>query len=373
MDCIKQFQMFITNIKLTDSQREILINGHRTLRERLYNDAELSTIIVSDFLQGSYRRNTIVRPQMGKNADVDIVVVTRLSEVEYSPVMAMKKFEPFLNKHYPGKWVPQSRSFGIALSNVDLDLVITSAPNECDIDSIYKSAAVTSQDELFEDSDWRLNKFWIDSSMRLTDDARGLLKEAAVTQEWQLNPLKIPDRDKLRWDDTHPLAQMQWTIQKNSRTNGLFIQVVRAFKWWRLNKYPEHPKPKGFPLERLVGECCPDGINTIGEGFYLTMARFIETFQHLYDNGVKPALKDYGVTNHDVLERTTNSEFRKMFEQVKSDIVIAANALKSNDIISSCQYWRSLFGEKFPIPSGTTEGYIPPTRPADPDNNVRFA
>jgi hypothetical protein len=53
------FDKFLSNIRLTKSQRDDLITGHTTLRERLASDEELSKIIVSTFLQGSYRRATV--------------------------------------------------------------------------------------------------------------------------------------------------------------------------------------------------------------------------------------------------------------------------------------------------------------------------
>ena len=47
-------------------------------------DEDLKDIIVTTFLQGSYRRSTAVRPKQGKRSDVDIVVVTKLDKEELS-------------------------------------------------------------------------------------------------------------------------------------------------------------------------------------------------------------------------------------------------------------------------------------------------
>jgi len=74
--------------------------------------------LVSDFLQGSYRRYTAVRPKDGKRADVDIVVVTNLDEQKHTPQQAMNLFKPFLDQHYTAKWHFQGRSIGIELSYV---------------------------------------------------------------------------------------------------------------------------------------------------------------------------------------------------------------------------------------------------------------
>src|SRR5262245_3317359 len=100
MELASDFATFLTRIRLTDRQRGELRDGHALLRKRLNADADLAPIIVSDFLQGSYRRHTAVRPKNESRADVDIIVVTKLHEDEYTPDAAMDLFVPFLDRHY---------------------------------------------------------------------------------------------------------------------------------------------------------------------------------------------------------------------------------------------------------------------------------
>ena len=139
------FKTFLTEIRPTQNQLDDMRAGYKTLKNRLLDDEKLSPIIVSTFLQGSFRRATAVRPKGDKRADVDLVVVTKLKREEYTPQEAMDLFVPFLNKYYEGKWEFQGRSIGIGLSYVDLDLVITSAPSEAETVAL-KSASVTSID-----------------------------------------------------------------------------------------------------------------------------------------------------------------------------------------------------------------------------------
>jgi hypothetical protein len=106
------FNSFLAGIRPTENHNNDFITGHRTLKNRLLADEKLSPIIVSTFLQGSYRRATAIRPQGDKRADVDLVVVTKLMREEYTPQEAMNLFVPFLNKHYEGKWEFQGRSMG---------------------------------------------------------------------------------------------------------------------------------------------------------------------------------------------------------------------------------------------------------------------
>ena len=98
------FSDFLSNIRLSDSQISDLKTGHSTLRKRLLADEELAPIIVSTFLQGSYRRSTAVKPKNGNKSDVDIIVVTNLDSENTMPKEALDMFIPFLKMHYEGKY-----------------------------------------------------------------------------------------------------------------------------------------------------------------------------------------------------------------------------------------------------------------------------
>jgi hypothetical protein len=124
------FEDFLAHIRLREEQVGELKEAHTTLEDLLDKDEDLSRIVVSTFLQGSYRRSTIVRPAEGNKADVDVIIVTNLDRHAVTPVQAQGKFKKFLDTHYPGLWNYQGRSIGIGLDKVDLDMVITSAPSE---------------------------------------------------------------------------------------------------------------------------------------------------------------------------------------------------------------------------------------------------
>ena len=124
---VTYFRDFLKEIRLTDNQVRELKTAHETLRKRLLEDEELSSIIETTFLQGSYRRATAIRPKNGKRSDVDIVVVTKLDKDEVTPDEALDVFEDFLEKYYEGKYRKQGRSWGIEMSHVDLDVVPTAA------------------------------------------------------------------------------------------------------------------------------------------------------------------------------------------------------------------------------------------------------
>lgn len=375
MELKTDFETFLSEIRPTQSQREDLQVGHKTLRERLNADEGLKKAFVSDFLQGSYRRATAVRPKNDRRSDVDIIIVTKLSEAEYTPAKAMDVFKPFLDKYYKGKWKQQGRSFGIELSYVELDLVLTSAPSEAEV-GILLSDAVTSDDDIDEAQDWRLHRSWVALSSRERSDARTLLAEAKSEAEWKAKPLRIPDREANIWEWTHPLEQISWTRDKSARTSRHFVSVVKAIKWWRLENHEEPKHPKGFPLERLIGECCPDGIESVAEGVVKTLEKIVSVYKLLVQVGDKPRLPDYGVPTHDVFKRISADDFRKFYEQVKDGAVLARRAFDAEDRTKSGNLWREMFGSKFPKPpengGSKKAGYTPPTGPAVPGSG-RFA
>jgi tRNA nucleotidyltransferase (CCA-adding enzyme) len=86
------FKTFLTEIRPTQNQHDDMRTGYKALKNRLLDDEKLSPIIVSTFLQGSFRRATAVRPKGDKRADVDLVVVTKLKREEYTPQQAMDRF-----------------------------------------------------------------------------------------------------------------------------------------------------------------------------------------------------------------------------------------------------------------------------------------
>lgn len=375
MELKTDFETFRTNILPTQSQTQDSITGHTTLRARLNSDDTVRGLLVADFLQGSYRRATAVRPKGDRRSDVDVIIVSKLSEGEFTPEEAMTVFEPFLDKWYPKKWRRQGRSFGIDLSYVELDLVLTSAPSEAQT-GILKSAAVTSDDNLELARDWKLVPSWLAMDSRNQFDALAKIASAKVEEEWKTWPLRIPDRDSNKWGDTHPLEQIRWTRDKNNKTNRHFINVVKAIKWWKLEKREDPKHPKGFPLERIIGECCPDDISSVAEGVTRTFEAIKSKYATLVALGSKPCLPDYGVPQHDVLHRISIDDFKLFHEHVAEAAEQARCAFDCEDRTESGNLWRDLFGTKFPEPpdnGGTKKvGYTPPASAAIPGSG-RFA
>ncbi|QZN75506.1 SMODS domain-containing nucleotidyltransferase [Paenibacillus sp. DR312] len=337
------FARFLKEIRLTENQVDDLIKGHTTLRNRLEEDEEISKIIVSTFLQGSYRRSTAVRPKGESRSDVDVIVVTKLSMEEYSnPEDALQKFVPFMEKHYAGKYEIQGRSIGISLSYVDLDVVITAAPSESE-EGILESDSVTDLRSLEDIETWSLKKSW--EVLNETMDSSSVLKTYSNVNEpeWKSVPLWIPDREAEEWKQTDPLAQIKWTQEKNKSCNRHYVNVVKALKWWRrLNNVPKYPK--GYPFEHLIGMCCPDDIQSVGQGVTEVLEKIVS------DYSTKPIMPDHGVPDHDVMARVSDEEYKDFYEIIKEAAVIARKATDATTVKESAEAWNELFGSKFKLP-----------------------
>lgn len=310
------FNDFLKEIRLTKDQQDDLIKGHITLSNRLKNDDNLKDVIIGMFLQGSYKRSTAVRPKNGNKSDVDLVVVTNLNKDEITPQGAIDLFTPFMEKYYKEKYRIQTKSIGIELSYVDLDVVITSAPSETE-KALIENNFMQSTEELSE----------IDES---------------DTTDWRSEPLYILNTKTNGWEKTDPIAQIKWTIEKNGKCNSHYVNVVKALKWWKKYTDKDDNAPKSYPLEHFIGYCCPDNIESVAEGITLALEEIVD------GHSKKPKLNDHGVPEHDVFERITEDEYSNFYKLIKDAAKTARSALDANSKGDAISEWKKLFGSKFP-------------------------
>ena len=205
------------------------------------------------------------------------------------------------------------------MSNVKIDLVIASAPSEEDIFASEFLKGFLTLEDLFAGQA-------VNSGMN-----QGLSGMFGEGTQWKSEPLYIPDREAREWQRTHPLEQIRWTTEKNRLTNGHYVNVVRLVKWWWRTMYPDLKYPKGYPLEHMVGDCCPDGITTVAEGFTLTLEEMHRRFRAYALNGAVPFLADRNVPEHNVLKRLTPREFSAFYGCVAEAARTARGALAESD------------------------------------------
>lgn len=338
MELPSYFTDFLVKIRPSAQEKERFKAAHQRLREALISDEELRPLLVTQFLQGSYRRATALRSRDKIRPDVDVVAVTKQDPERFPPAEAMRPFTRFLDEHYPGQWLPQGRSLGITDTtlDVDLDLVITASPTEASI-------------ALLEDGSWVEDE--------PVDEERAPADEEAA---WRLEPLLVPDREVSVWQPTHPLAQLAWTRTKNRVTHGHFVNVVKALKWWKCqSKLPKHPK--SYPLERLIGESCPDDARSVADGLTRTLEDLVSRYQFNALVRQVPVLAAPGVPGSNVLARLSSEDFRAFYDGVVQAARLSRDALEESDRDRSALRWRELLGPEFPAPEG---GFTEPSNPA---------
>ncbi|HEU4407692.1 MAG TPA: hypothetical protein VFS43_20680 [Polyangiaceae bacterium] len=333
MNLPSYFDKLLEEIEPSPSYKDDQRSGHQTLRRRLAEDDKFGPIHVNTFLQGSYKRCTAIHP--GK--DVDVVVVTSLdpSPGKTKAAEANALLGAFLERHYKGKYKPQSRSYGITLSYVTLDVVLATST------------------EL--------------QNKKLLADVR-VRSELEDPGAWLESPLWIPDRDLKRWVETDPKRQLEWTTARNAASGGFFVPLVKMFKWWRKVTYETPKYPKGYLLERIAGECCDVGKRDHAEGFVALLENIVAKYGNYPAMGIVPFLPDAGVRDHNVLGRLTLEDFATFMDKVTAALMTARAALAEKDKEKSVELWRQLFKGAFPQAQGASKASFPavPVRPNKP-------
>lgn len=325
------FDKLLAELEPSPSYKEDQRSGHQTLRRRLAGDDAFGPIHVNTFLQGSYKRCTAVHP--GK--DVDVVVVTSIDPRETTPAEANDLLGACLERYYKGKYKPQSRSYGITLSYVLLDVVLATST---------ELRTKIALDEARTRSELEDPGAWLDS------------------------PLWIPDRDLGRWIQTDPKRQLEWTTALNAETGGYFVPLVKMFKAWRKLAYDTPKYPKGYLLERIAGECCDVSKREHAEGFVALLENIVKKYGHYPAAKLVPSLPDAGVPSHNVLARLTAQDFATFIDKVRGALETARAAFAEEDKEKSVELWRQLFGSAFPRAQGMSKAAFPdaPVRPNKP-------
>ncbi len=361
MNCNTNFNDFISKINVQQSIRDDLKKSYETLDKRLH-DHPVGKHVITTFMQGSMARNTAVKAVGDDKADIDIVVVTdfiwtddinNTDPNKKNPDQALDAFKDFLNKYYPGKWRKQGRSLGITMSDYSIDLVPTALPSnsmqQLLTEAFRKDTGYFSH---FLDEDYMENN---------------LTQLIHKHSNWRDEYLMIPDRKAHKWDQTHPIAQIQWTNEKHKNTNKTFKKVVRAFKWWN-NNFVGLATIKSYPLEHFIGVYVLDyNYLTLEEAIY-------EAFNAISKVSIiKPKLPDIGVPEHDVFARVTQEDYEQFITQVRNAAKIASQAYYEQDKTESSKLWQKIFGNEFPVYRTPTSSFTDRKGPSIINSEGRFA
>jgi len=341
MELSSYFEEFLSNTSLTGTQRKVIAREHLALRERLMNDPDLAPLLLATFIQGSQRRHTANRGSKEHPCDVDVVAVTNIPRSPDTAAHAHRIFQPFLERHYKDKYESQDRSWCIKVAeDVTIDLVPTSEPDSRELREKLTAAGLRDWSPLPSET----------TGSTLVDAAAAAIQLSRQDEDWdKTQPLWIPDRRLRIWEKTHPLYLIGWSARKNIACNGHYIHVVRSLKWWKREIETSPKYPKGYPLEHLVGECCPNRIGSVATGIAETLAEMARRYAADVASGRVPFLRPRGVDDPvNVLARLTAADFAAFHEKVGAAATLARSALDAQTTYESASLWRQLLGAEFP-------------------------
>lgn len=93
---------------------------------------------------------------------------------------------------------------------MDLDIVPTSAPSESET-GILQDEAIISE---YTIEDFQQNQLMKLFNSTLLESTYNIFCKSDGEVKWKSEPLLIPDREAEKWDKTHPLEQIRWTVEK---------------------------------------------------------------------------------------------------------------------------------------------------------------
>ena len=284
------FQRYLKNIQPSRSSRELAMQLHRTLRERLAADKDFQDWYAETFLYGSYRRNTAIK----QIKDVDLCVVLDIEPNDHDPTAVIARLRRVLERNgYTAKTALQRRSIRIDMSSTTLDVV----------------PVVEAEDGSY----------------------------------------LIPDRVLKEWVPTHPKKHLESATTLNKDGNQRYVPFVKIVKaWYRYQRLgTERPKPKGFTVEALVAQYQDADAPSYGEAFVNFLSNLDNACGSSLAKGTLPDVADPGVVGATLHLTFTTDEVKQFGKVVKASLEQARTALAAEGVTDSAVSWNVLFGSDF--------------------------
>ena len=102
---------------------------------------------------------------------------------------------------------------------------------------------------------------------------------------------------------------------KNNSCNGHYINVVKAIKWSHRFMRKDMKYPKGYPLEHMIGVCCPDSITSVAQGVTTNARKYRRSFYPGHSRRKDPILSKttvYRLTSFEAAYQP--ADFKKFHE-----------------------------------------------------------
>lgn len=328
-----RFSELLVDIEPSATTKSASSSAHLSVRNFLRVHPTFKKRWESDFLAGSYARNTAIRPKKTEDGherpDVDIIMVTSFSTTDH-PDDVLKELGSALDDGYKVERI-NKRSVRVVTANAEIDVVP--------------------------------------------------VVEMGVGYQ-------LPDRDLGRWKATNPPGHNDWSRDQNLTFDGRFKPLVKLLKWWR-RENRTGKRPKGFVLEVLVSKHAPSGENHFGEAFAQMLASIYDSYGGLADLGLKPTIDDPSLPGSDILSKVSITDWKNFIERIRVHAGYARRAQNEDDMEEATRLWRRVFGDRFKVTANAAKaeglsttafapviaatGYTFPAAPAAPTKPRGFA
>lgn len=288
------FETFLNNIEPSKTTKDYISKVQNNLRTFLSNHDKYKDIVKETFLTGSYAKHTCIRPTTydGK-PDVDIAVVTKYTNSDNSKDVLDELYEILKEKY--NNVTKQSRSIGIELSGIEVDVVPMISKENSDL-------------------------------------------------------LQIGSKSDGTWIDTNPKGHLDWCTQVNKSNNNKFVRIVKIMKWWRKNNCPSTLKyPKGITLEKIIADNLADCNDQYEQIVYNTLIKIKNSFKPYIENGLKPTVYDPGIPINNLSDGYKFEEYKSFYDKICKHISFLEINNFSNDS------WREILGTEFPKDTSTSK------------------
>jgi len=306
------------NLKIEDSEREFIEKKQNGLREALRAKLDLK----DDFLTGSYRRHTIIKPKKeDEKFDVDVFVAFDKEKYDEKELAELRELVTSALSEIKG----EKPELGITSVN----------------DTQRRSVCVEFG-----------NNFSIDIVPSIQIEKDKLYK---IFDQRTLKPVK-----------SNPKLHAQLLTEANDRTSGKLVPIIKMLKSWKREKCDYM---KSFHLEFLTAELIGGGeISSYAEG----IARFFSEAGTKLQQAclADPANNEYYIDAY-LDEDRTRSEILTLVANEK-EVAAEATSLENNgDGDAAVSEWKKIFesddGKKVggdrPLSTGPTFINRTPSRP----------
>jgi hypothetical protein len=287
-----RFNELLTDIEPSATTKSNASSAHTGLRGHLRSHDDFRARWITDFLAGSYSRDTAIRPRTTEDGqerpDIDIIVETSFSSSD-EPEDVLEEVAAALEDAYEVERI-NKRSVRVATFNAEMDVV-----------------------PVIRNGDSYL----------------------------------IPCREDGRWKPTNPPAHNAWSTDQNAAFGGRAKKLVKMMKWWRRENPTASKRPKGFVLEVLVANHGPRDETHLGEAFTKTLENIYAAYGAMASFGQKPFIADPAIPSNDILGKVSGSQWKEFIEKVRVHAGYARRAQSEDDMEEATRLWRKVFGSRF--------------------------